>query len=255
MAAAYMYADNSNTCRQALLAQLVNVNQKHQLNPITFAQQLAWTWRLLLASFQVCATSQNVHCCLCIPAAQQANFTITNKPWRQPIASLSDKYRRNPLESAGRRSTCHLQAFPGSHPAHGPQICAYQQPTLTMRTLRLPSCPGGSCSVFSICTTASAPSGTGPPAAGRRLIVDVWANRKGTRTLPDVPALSSTSCMPLHPMWKLRAASVVQQAVHLFAHTYSCCDSSAQPHQSWLQRLAAAGVSSRNCSCFVRTWP
>ena len=89
--------------------------------------------------------------------------------------------------------------------------------------------------MFSICTTASAPSGTGPPAAGRGHIADVWADRNGTRTLPGVSALSSTSCMPLQTMWKLRATSVVQQAVHLFAHTYSCWDSSAQPHQSWLQ--------------------
>ena len=35
--------------------------------------------------------------------------------------------------------------------------------TLTILTRLTPDCEGGSCSVFSICTTASAPSGTGPP--------------------------------------------------------------------------------------------
>jgi len=41
-------------------------------------------------------------------------------------------------------------------------------PALSMRTRRLPPGSAGSCSVFSICTTASAPSGSGAPAQGRQ---------------------------------------------------------------------------------------
>ena len=51
-------------------------------------------------------------------------------------------------------------------PQHGSKGACRQQ-TCTILTLLLPLVASGSCSVFSICTTASAPCGRGPPAQMR----------------------------------------------------------------------------------------